>query len=205
MLGFLAQGVLLGLSAGFSPGPLSALAIAETLRHGMVAGLRVVLAPLLTDAPIILVTLVILSRLTSSNAILGVVSFLGCAVVLRMAFETLEAKPMDSKDGAEEAKSLRKGIVVNLLSPNPYLFWLTVGAPTTLRAAEHDAFSPWAFIGGFYFCLVGAKVLIVLVVYRSKARLGGLGYRYVMRFLGLLLLVFALVLFRDGLSFFGFL
>jgi threonine/homoserine/homoserine lactone efflux protein len=203
MLSFWAQGILLGMSAGFSPGPLSALAITETLRHGFVSGLRVALAPLLTDAPIVLVALFILSRLSNSYPILGIVSFVGSAVVLRMALETLRAKSVDNGEGAGAAKSLRKGIVVNVLSPHPYLFWLTVGAPTTLRAADHSAFAPWAFIGGFYFCLIGAKVALVLVVNRSRAQLGGRGYLYVMRFLGLLLVVFAIVLFRDGLSFFG--
>ncbi|HRY44622.1 MAG TPA: hypothetical protein P5164_11830, partial [Thermoanaerobaculia bacterium] len=30
-------------------------------------------------------------------------------------------------------QSLRKGVIVNLLSPNPYLFWMTVGAPAMRR------------------------------------------------------------------------
>ncbi|MDY6953588.1 MAG: LysE family translocator, partial [Thermodesulfobacteriota bacterium] len=52
----LAIGIVLGLSAGFAPGPLLALVISQTLRHNAVEGLKVALAPLVTDLPIILIT-----------------------------------------------------------------------------------------------------------------------------------------------------
>ena len=53
MWALLGQGILLGVSAGVSPGPLFALVIAETLHHGTKAGLRVALVPLVTDMPIV--------------------------------------------------------------------------------------------------------------------------------------------------------
>ncbi len=203
MWGFLGQGVLLGLSAGIAPGPLFALVIAETLNHGTKSGLRVALAPLLTDVPIVLVTVCILSRLASFDLVLGVVSFLGCIVVFRMAYESVRTKSFDPDLPVQKAKSLRKGVIVNALSPHPYLFWFTVGAPTTLKAAKHDAFAPWAFIGGFYVCLITAKVVLAAITGQSRAFLKGRAYLYIMRFLGVLLAVFAVVLLRDSLRFFG--
>ena len=56
ILPFLFAGLVLGLSGGLVPGPLLTLVASETLRHGAAAGIRVALAPLLTDAPIILAT-----------------------------------------------------------------------------------------------------------------------------------------------------
>lgn len=50
MLYFLTVGTVLGLSAGFAPGPLLALVISETLRHGIPAGVRVALAPIIVSA-----------------------------------------------------------------------------------------------------------------------------------------------------------
>lgn len=60
MTRFLLTGVLLGLSSGLAPGPLLALVASETLRHGVRAGVRVALAPLITDLPIILTTILLL-------------------------------------------------------------------------------------------------------------------------------------------------
>ena len=203
MWGYLGQGVLLGVSAGIAPGPLFALVIAETLRHGVRSGLRVALAPLLTDLPIVIVTVFVLSRLSNFDGVLGAISLVGGLVVLWMAYESLVTKPIDPDAPPQEPKSLRKGIIVNALSPHPYLFWFTVGAPTTLKAAEQSTLSPWAFIGGFYVCLIGAKVGLAVITARSKSFLNGAPYLCAMRFLGLLLALFALVLFRDGLQFFG--
>ena len=67
MLEFLSSGILLGLAAGFAPGPLLVLVISETMRHGIRAGLKVSIAPLITDVPIILVSLIVLNRLISSS------------------------------------------------------------------------------------------------------------------------------------------
>ena len=57
MMFFITAGAALGLSAGFSPGPLLTLVLTETLHHGVKAGIRVALAPMITDAPIIVLTL----------------------------------------------------------------------------------------------------------------------------------------------------
>ena len=53
MTDFLFSGVFLGLAAGFAPGPLLTLVITETLQHNLRSGIRVALAPILTDAPIV--------------------------------------------------------------------------------------------------------------------------------------------------------
>jgi threonine/homoserine/homoserine lactone efflux protein len=49
MLSFLTTGTILGLSAGFAPGPLLALVVSETLQHDMKAGVKVALAPILQN------------------------------------------------------------------------------------------------------------------------------------------------------------
>ena len=41
IIGILTIGFLLGAPAGFSPGPMMVLIIAETLRHGIRAGAKV--------------------------------------------------------------------------------------------------------------------------------------------------------------------
>jgi threonine/homoserine/homoserine lactone efflux protein len=77
MLTALTSGLLLGLSAGLSPGPMLALVLAQSLRHGPREGCKVVLAPLLTDPPIILIALIVASNLAQLRPVLGIVSILG--------------------------------------------------------------------------------------------------------------------------------
>ncbi|OGT32916.1 MAG: hypothetical protein A2W28_01290 [Gammaproteobacteria bacterium RBG_16_51_14] len=53
MIYFLVTGAVLGISAGLAPGPLLALVVTETLKHGIRTGVRVALVPVCTDLPII--------------------------------------------------------------------------------------------------------------------------------------------------------
>jgi threonine/homoserine/homoserine lactone efflux protein len=84
-----------------------------------------------------------------------------------------------------------------------YLFWITVGAPTTVRAHETGFLGSAGFLLGFYVCLVGSKIVLALLAGRFTGFLSSRGYLLVMRFLGLILFGFALILFRDGLVFLG--
>ena len=77
MTDFITIGILLGLSAGFAPGPLLTLVISETLRHDIRAGIRVALSPIFTDLPIIILSLAVLSQLAGSENILGIISLIG--------------------------------------------------------------------------------------------------------------------------------
>ena len=55
-IAFLTMGAFLGLTAGLSPGPLLTLVITETLKHSRAAGIKIAVAPLITDVPIIIFT-----------------------------------------------------------------------------------------------------------------------------------------------------
>jgi threonine/homoserine/homoserine lactone efflux protein len=90
MLSFLTTGIILGLSAGFAPGPLLALVISETLQHDMKAGVKVALAPILTDLPIIIFTLFIMAELSRFHLILGGISIIGACFIFSVLFSTWE-------------------------------------------------------------------------------------------------------------------
>ena len=91
-------------------------------------------------------------------------------------------------------------ILANALSPHPYLFWFSVGAPTMTKAMTQGISVALAFIINFYVFLVESKIVLARIVGKSKSFLSGNAYIYIMRFLGLILCVLAIVLFRDGLK-----
>ena len=62
---------------------------------------------------------------------------------------------------------------------------------------------PVAFLGSFYLLLVGSKVMLAILVGKSKMLLRGAWYTAVMRLLGIALFVLAYFLFRDGLILLG--
>jgi threonine/homoserine/homoserine lactone efflux protein len=197
----LGAGVLFGLTAGLSPGPLLALVITQPLRHGPGQGVRVAMAPLLTDVPIVLACTLFVGVVAQSGGALGLIALAGAGVVAWLARDTWRAEPPGGAGAvAAPARSWTRGAVVNALSPHPWLFWLTVGAPTLLASlAAGGPLAAVAFLAGFYVCLIGSKVAIAVLVGRSRDRVAGRGYTWTMRLLAVLLGVFALGLLVEGL------
>ncbi len=204
MINFLTIGILLGLSAGFAPGPLLTLVISETLQHGIISGVKVSLAPIITDLPIVIVTFFILAKLSNFHNLLGIISLAGGFFILFMGYESIRLKRVALNIKTNQPKSLTKGILANALNPHPYLFWFSVGAPMMTQAMNVNILAPLAFIFSFYTSLVGSKILLAILVGKSKSFLEGNMYIYTLRFLGLVLCVLAFVLFRDGLKLLGF-
>jgi threonine/homoserine/homoserine lactone efflux protein len=198
MVNFLAMGSILGLSAGFAPGPLLTLVISETLQHDIRAGVKVALAPMITDLPIIMLTLFILVKLSGFHKVLGIISCMGGLFVLYLGWQSIVTKGVELNLQGTRPKSLAKGIIVNTLNPHPYLFWFGVGGPTVTKAMDLGMVAPLAFMGSFYVLLVGSKILIAVLVGKSRSFLVGNGYIYTMRLLGFALCALAIILFRDG-------
>jgi threonine/homoserine/homoserine lactone efflux protein len=203
MTAFLTTGTVLGLSAGFAPGPLLALVVAETLQHGIKAGVKVALVPILTDLPVILFSLFILARLAAFQHILGGISIAGACFIFYMGIENLRTKGLDLPGSSSRPRSMQRGVIANVLSPYPYLFWLSVGGPTTIKAAAVGLPAAVSFIASFYLFLVGSKVVLALLVGKSRSFLQGRTYILSMRILGLILLILAGFLLKDGLRLLG--
>ena len=199
MLDYLFTGSFLGLVAGISPGPLLVLVISETLRHGMNQGIKVALAPMVTDVPIVLLALMILQKLSHFQIILGCISIIGALFILYLGWENVRTGDVKINPQAENPKSFQKGIMINALSPHPYLFWITVGAPLTVKANQISSWNAWSFIISFYILLVGSKILLAILVGKSSGFLSGRSYLYTLRILGGLLVLFSFLLFWDGL------
>jgi threonine/homoserine/homoserine lactone efflux protein len=200
---YLAMGAVFGLTAGISPGPLLTLVISETLRHSRAEGVKIAIAPLITDIPIVSLTIFLLSSMTGSGIVLGIISVLGGMFIAYLGFESIRSRGLGVETSQARPKSIRKGILVNMLSPHPYVFWLTVGAPVTLRAYQSSHVGAFAFIMAFYTLLVGSKISVALLVDKSKALLKQRVYIWTLRILGLVLMVFAIYLIREGLNYFG--
>ncbi len=203
MIPLIGGAVVLGLSSGFAPGPLLALVIAQTLRYGPREGIKVSIAPLITDAPIIALSVFLVSRFAGMQPVLGIISLAGGLFVLYLAWETFRAQNPSADAVSDRAGSIGKGITVNALSPHPYIFWITVGSPIIIRSYRESPASAIFFILSFLTCLIGAKVIIALLVGRSKKILTGKTYRAIMGFLGIALFVFSIILIRDGLALSG--
>jgi len=113
MITFLVTGSILGLSAGFAPGPLLVLVISETLQHGLKAGMKVALAPVLTDLPIIVFSLLVLVKLSRFHNTLAIISILGGFFIMYLGIKNIKIKGLHIDNETSPQRSLQKGICLS--------------------------------------------------------------------------------------------
>ncbi len=195
---FLATGILLGITAGIAPGPLLMLVISETMKHGRREGVKVALAPLITDSPIILAAFLLVSTLSEVDLLLGTLALAGAGYLFYLGIQNLRIQPLDLSEKATRPSSLLKGVTANFLNPNPYIFWASVGTPIMLRAFQSDLLHLSLFLLSFYFFIVASKVVIAFLVQNMKQLLATRGYIHTLRTLGIALILLGFMFARDA-------
>jgi len=168
----IATGLALGLGAGIAPGPLLTLVLTSTLERGFGAGLRVALAPLITDAPIVALSVGAVSSV--GEGVLRGLALAGGLIVAGLGVHTVAGSARSAfspREAAAGRRDLWRGIAVNLASPHPWIFWLSAGAPLLVAAWRR---APWlgaGFLVAFYGLLVGSKIVVAWGVALGRERL----------------------------------
>jgi threonine/homoserine/homoserine lactone efflux protein len=118
----------------------------------------------------------------------------GAVVVAHLALDALPARPASA---ARPVSDLRRGALVNVLSPHPWLFWITVGGPLLVDAADRSIALAAGFAGAFYVLLVGTKVALAGLVAAGRRASWARAFRPVsVALLGLA----AIALLVDGIA-----
>ena len=201
---FFLQGAALGLSAAATPGSLQTLLISETLLGGFKRGARITLAPLITDAPIIVAVLLILNQVPP--VVLRVLSIAGGLFVLYLAWSLLRQWRQGTQvkvnvEGAQPIgwQGLWRASIVNWLNPNPYIFWTLVGGPTLIAALNQSLAYGVAFLVGMYGVFIGS-MLIIAAVFHFARNLGPRVVRGLLLISIVVLAVFGMMLLVRGLA-----
>lgn len=204
MIYYLLTGLALGLNAGLSPGPLTTLIITESLRGGWPAGFRVALAPLLSDSFTIGITLLLIAPLPAWG--LSAITVLGGAFMVWLGWVTIRSSGQAASATAAATPAigteglLLKGFVTNLLNPQPYIFWITMGTPMLKQSFTGLGWTgPAAFAVPFFTLLVGCKLIIAYAVGRGRHLLQGRAYRLILQIAGLALALLGAWRFWDGI------
>ncbi len=174
MMIFLMQGILLALPATLTPSPFKMYIISEALQNGFRRALPAVLAPAITDGPIILLVLLILSR--TPQWMLDVLRLGGGVYLLYLTTNmvrllrqtvgpTLRAAAVPSG-----RQSLGRAVVINLLNPNAYIFWAVVAGPILVAGLQQSLAAGLAFVFGFY-AVFFVGVILVLWVFATAGRI----------------------------------
>jgi threonine/homoserine/homoserine lactone efflux protein len=170
MLAYLTQGLVLGFSAAAQPGPFQAYLLSQTIAHGWRRTMLAAFAPLLSDGPIILLVLLVLTR--TPDWFLSGMQVLGGLFLLYLAWGAYHAYTntvsLQSLPANETNQSILKAALMNGLSPNPYIFWGTIGGPLLIAGWRQSPTHGMSFMAGFYVMLVGGFMAFIALFAIAK-------------------------------------
>lgn len=200
MIPLFMQGFLLGGAAAAQPGPFQAYLLSLVLRNGWARALPAAFAPLISDGPIIVLVLFILTRLPEWG--LHALRIAGGMFLLYLAWGAFRA----FRDGATasqaqepEPRGVLKAALMNALSPGPYIYWSTITGPILIDAWKTAPGHAIAFLLGFYGALVGGCMLLI-TLFAGAGKLDPRLNRGLALFSAVALLAFGLYQLATGFS-----
>ena len=187
-----AAGIALGIIEGIKPGPLLTMVIRESLSKGLKAGMWTAAAPIFTDGPMIIASLLLAGWMATQPSILFSISLLGALFLTKMGLEcfSLEVPDPDNTD-IDASGSFKRGIVTNLLNPHVYMFWFLIGGPLMASAAEQEPLAPILYAICFLITIILVKASIAWLFVGGGTWLSPRKYRVAMVICGLAMLGFA--------------
>jgi len=170
MLAYLISGVTYGFAAAVSPGPLSMYLMSQAVSRGWRKALPVAFSPLITDGPVAVLVLALLSQVPTS--LVSYLRVLGGALILYLAYEAWKSwRSFNSEDtvaAATASNSLLKAVLINWLNPNLYIGWSVILGPIVLSGWHRAPANGVAVVVGFYATIVVVMTGMVLLFSAAK-------------------------------------
>lgn len=171
MISYLFFGITYAFAAAVQPGPLQTYIISQTLKKGWRSTLPAAFAPVISDAPILLLVLFLLSTVPDNFIVIlrigGGMFLLYLGINAFNSWRKYDSDKRVSNDSSQQ--TLLKAVVVNLLNPAPYLGWSLIMGPLFLEGWKVAPVNGFALIIGFYLTMIITLAgIIILFAFAQK-------------------------------------
>ena len=165
MLPYLIFGITYAFAAAIQPGPFQTFIISKTLENGWKRTLPAAFAPVLSDGPIIVLVLFILTNIPP--LFLRFLQIGGGLLLLYLAYSSFRSflnfeklkKPEENKTDS----TLLKAVLVNIINPAPYIGWSLIMGPMFIKGYRESAINGIILIAAFYITIVISQAGIILL------------------------------------------
>jgi len=163
LLGNVLFGGGLAFAAAVQPGPLQAFLLSRVLAAGWRRTLPACLSPVLSDGPIALLAILLLSRCPPGA--LHVLRAAGGLLLVYLAGGALRQwrRPPAPSSLPSAPRTLLQATLVNLLNPNPYLAWGLVLGPAVAAAWSRSPSHALGLVVAFYVTMVSTMAGFVIL------------------------------------------
>jgi threonine/homoserine/homoserine lactone efflux protein len=164
MLFYIIFGLTYGFAAAVQPGPLQTYFISQALKIGWKRTLPATFAPVITDLPIAVLVILLLSRMP--------IWLEQVLHLLYLAYGTFMAYKSFNVNKTVEVQSSKttvlKAVFVNFLSPGPYLGWSLVLGPLMLEGWRKAPANGIALVVSFYGIMILTSMVIIILFSAAK-------------------------------------
>jgi len=166
MVTYILQGITYGFAAAVQPGPLQAYIILQALKNDWRRTIVYALVPLMSDLPIIALVVFVLAMIPHAWVI--ALRVIGGGFLLYLAWNALHTarRPPETPDAEEgsPSKGLFQAVLINLLNPNPYLFWSLVSGPILIAGWRESPANGIGMLVGFYVTMILFNAGLILLI-----------------------------------------
>ncbi len=169
MINYLVIGIGYAFASAVQPGPFLAFLLSQSLANGWRKTVPMAFAPLMSDIPIIVLVLLVLTNLP--QGLLTLLQVAGGLLLLYLtfsAYKTWRTFNQREKEIVPVQQNFFKAVLVNFFNPGPYLGWSLVMGPLFLKGWQENPANGIALIIGFYGTMVIS--LMGFVILFSAAR-----------------------------------
>lgn len=170
MLAALGTVIVTSLSGVMAPGPMFTVTLAKSLKSPW-AGVLVSLGHAVIEVPLILLVYFGLADFFNNEIVKLVLSVLGGAMIVWMAYDLFRARKKLAKEGKDTSyNAFVAGILMSGLNPFFLVWWVTVG--TLLLMNFIDAVGTWGlpfFIIVHWLCDLVWLSVVSFVIYRTHS------------------------------------
>jgi len=189
MINYFIFGISYSFACVVQPGPFQAFLFSQSLTNGWRKTIPLVFAPLMSDLPVIILVLLVLTNVP--HDVLQILQCFGGVFLLYLAFnsyKTWRSSNQNVKEDISPLQNVFKAVMINFLNPNPYLGWSLVMGPLLIKGWSENPANGIVLLTSFYSSMIIYS--IGMVVLFAAAR--NFGPRVIRLSIGISVIAFAI-------------
>jgi threonine/homoserine/homoserine lactone efflux protein len=196
---------VIGFSGAMMPGPLLAVDLAETPRHGWRTGPVISIGHAIAEIGVVVVLALGVAVVASHPMVVRTIGVVGGLALLlmggSMAYETLKKRiSYDTVGTGKQAgyKLAGKGITASLSNPYWFIWWVTIGLALLVRAQEFGIIGPIVFYFGHILSDFVWYTVVSVLLWKGRRLFMGSGLKVLILCCAAFLLYLGVSFIHDG-------
>ena len=199
---------VIGLSGAMMPGPLLALTIGQTARHGFWAGPLLTLGHGILELALVIALVLGLSQFIGGDLVTSIVGIAGGTVLVCMGLATVRQGwrkvPIPVANPASIAQNrtlVLSGVLVSASNPYWLIWWATIGMTYLLWSLKLGVAGVASFFTGHILADLSWYALVAFIIATGKKAMSDTVYHWLLLVCGLALVVLGGYFIVSGVKF----